>query len=175
MLKVPRGYRRHAKCLAGAPECRAEAGVGRRVFSDMGNKHVTLDDILAEDMHHWYNKFMKESPSGLITLFELKSMLGLQGMCEDATGYVDQVFCTFDMDGVRTYYIPLISLYNLAEFLHSVMILLINYVITYSDELLDVNLESTIHYRITEQPFQHRLSNMVLNTNLADSDRLSIT
>ncbi|KAG1940682.1 guanylate cyclase activator 1d [Pimephales promelas] len=65
----------------------------------MGNKHPSLDDILAEDMHHWYNKFMRESPSGLITLFELKSILGLQGMNEDATSYVDQVFYTFDMDG----------------------------------------------------------------------------
>ncbi|XP_062868242.1 guanylate cyclase activator 1d [Trichomycterus rosablanca] len=65
----------------------------------MGNKHVTLDDILAEDMHHWYNKFMKESPSGLITLFELKSILGLQVMSENASGYVEQVFYTFDMDG----------------------------------------------------------------------------
>nr|AAI55060.1 Guca1d protein [Danio rerio] len=67
----------------------------------MGNNHASLDDILAEDMHHWYNKFMRESPSGLITLFELKSILGLQGMNEDANSYVDQVFCTFDMDRVR--------------------------------------------------------------------------
>lgn len=67
----------------------------------MGNQHTTLDDILAEDMHHWYNKFMKESPSGLITLFELKAILDLQGMNEDANSYVDQVFFTFDMDGVR--------------------------------------------------------------------------
>ncbi|XP_073680568.1 guanylate cyclase activator 1d [Garra rufa] len=65
----------------------------------MGNTHTSLDDILAEDMHHWYNKFMRESPSGLITLFELKSILGLQGMNEDANSYVDQVFFTFDMDG----------------------------------------------------------------------------
>ncbi|KPP67228.1 guanylyl cyclase-activating protein 1-like [Scleropages formosus] len=65
----------------------------------MGNHGSNLDDILAEDMHHWYNKFMKESPSGQITLFELKAMLGLQGMNEDASSYVDQVFFTFDMDG----------------------------------------------------------------------------
>uniref|UniRef100_A0A4W5MQ54 Guanylate cyclase activator 1d n=1 Tax=Hucho hucho TaxID=62062 RepID=A0A4W5MQ54_9TELE len=65
----------------------------------MGNHGSNLDDILAEDMHHWYNKFMKESPSGLITLFELKGMLGLRGMNENATSYVDQVFFTFDMDG----------------------------------------------------------------------------
>ena len=53
-------------------------------------------------MHHWYNKFMRESPSGLITLFELKAILGLKRMTEDANSYVDQVFMTFDMDGVRT-------------------------------------------------------------------------
>lgn len=70
----------------------------------MGNHGSNLDDILAEDMHHWYNKFMRESPSGLITLFELKAILGLQGMSEDANSYVDQVFFTFDMDGVRDQY-----------------------------------------------------------------------
>lgn len=66
----------------------------------MGNHGSSLDDILAEDMHHWYNKFMKESPSGLITLFELKAILNLKGMNEDANRYVEQVFFTFDMDGV---------------------------------------------------------------------------
>lgn len=65
----------------------------------MGNHGSSLDDILAEDMHRWYNKFMKESPSGLITLFELKAILNLKGMNEDANRYVDQVFFTFDMDG----------------------------------------------------------------------------
>lgn len=68
----------------------------------MGAHGSNLDEILAEDMHHWYNKFMKESPSGLITLFELKTMLQMQGMTEEASSYVDQVFFTFDMDGVRT-------------------------------------------------------------------------
>ncbi|CAL8235392.1 unnamed protein product [Boreogadus saida] len=58
-----------------------------------------MDAILEEDMHHWYNKFMRESPSGLITLFELKSMLQMKGMTEEASGYVDQIFLTFDMDG----------------------------------------------------------------------------
>ncbi|XP_061596382.1 guanylate cyclase activator 1d [Cololabis saira] len=65
----------------------------------MGNHGSNLDDILAEDMHHWYNKFMKESPSGLITLFELKGILDLKGINEDANSYVEQVFFTFDMDG----------------------------------------------------------------------------
>lgn len=67
----------------------------------MGAHGSSLDEILAEDMHHWYNKFMRESPSGLITLFELKNMLQMQGMTEEASSYVDQVFYTFDMDGVR--------------------------------------------------------------------------
>lgn len=69
----------------------------------MGAHGSNLDEILAEDMHHWYNKFMRESPSGLITLFELKTMLQMQGMTEEASSYVDQVFFTFDMDGVRDY------------------------------------------------------------------------
>lgn len=67
----------------------------------MGAHGSSLDEVLAEDMHHWYNKFMRESPSGLITLFELKTMLQMQGMTEEASSYVDQVFFTFDMDGVR--------------------------------------------------------------------------
>jgi len=66
----------------------------------MGAYNSNLDDIM-EDMHHWYTKFMKESPSGLITLFELKTMLEMNGMTDEASSYVDQVFFTFDMDGVR--------------------------------------------------------------------------
>ncbi|XP_061827945.1 guanylyl cyclase-activating protein 3 [Nerophis lumbriciformis] len=65
----------------------------------MGAHGSNLEDILEEDMHHWYTKFMKESPSGLITLFELKTMLDMSGMTQEASGYVDQVFFTFDMDG----------------------------------------------------------------------------
>ncbi|KAK2882278.1 hypothetical protein Q8A73_022788 [Channa argus] len=70
-----------------------------RCTAPMGNHGSNLDDILAEDMHHWYNMFMRESPSGLITLFELKAILNLKGLSEDANSYVDQVFFTFDMDG----------------------------------------------------------------------------
>ncbi|XP_061638584.1 guanylyl cyclase-activating protein 3 isoform X1 [Phyllopteryx taeniolatus] len=65
----------------------------------MGAYGSNMDDILEEDMHHWYTKFMRESPSGLITLFELKTMLELNGMTAEASSYVDQVFFTFDMDG----------------------------------------------------------------------------
>lgn len=68
----------------------------------MGTHCSSLDEILEEDMHHWYTKFMRESPSGLITLFELKTMLAMNGMTEEASSYVDQVFYTFDMDGVKS-------------------------------------------------------------------------
>lgn len=81
----------------------------------MGAHGSNLDEILAEDMHHWYNKFMRESPSGLITLFELKTMLQMQGMTEEASSYVDQVFFTFDMDGVRAYKHCLQTLHILAS------------------------------------------------------------
>ncbi|KAM4628329.1 guanylyl cyclase-activating protein 3 [Polymixia lowei] len=65
----------------------------------MGAHGSSMDDILEQDMHYWYNKFMRESPSGLITIFELKNMLEMSGMSEEASSYVEQVFITFDMDG----------------------------------------------------------------------------
>lgn len=65
----------------------------------MGAYGSSLDDILEQDMHHWYTKFMKDSPSGLITLFELKIMLEMNGMSAEANSYVEQIFLTFDMDG----------------------------------------------------------------------------
>lgn len=102
-LSSPCGLRAHAPLrspLSSATDfsegCRRRASAGR-----MGTHSSSLDDILEEDMHHWYTKFMRESPSGLITLFELKTMLEMNGMTEEASSYVDQVFFTFDMDGVR--------------------------------------------------------------------------
>ncbi|MGH0184577.1 UNVERIFIED_CONTAM: hypothetical protein FKN15_015147 [Acipenser sinensis] len=64
----------------------------------MGADNSTTEDMMAVDIHYWYNKFMRESPSGLITLYELKAILGLQGMNEEANGYIEQVFATFDMN-----------------------------------------------------------------------------
>lgn len=98
----------------------------------MGAHGSNLDEILAEDMHHWYNKFMRESPSGLITLFELKTMLQMQGMTEEASSYVDQVFFTFDMDGVRAtnlikIYIKIYLNFNLASFMFSHTLILYKY------------------------------------------------
>ncbi|XP_056466712.1 guanylyl cyclase-activating protein 3 [Gadus chalcogrammus] len=92
-------------CRRCSPGTSSATAVSRRkVFidreaDDMGAHGSNLDAILEEDMHHWYNKFMRESPSGLITLFELKSMLQMKGMTEEASSYVDQIFLTFDMDG----------------------------------------------------------------------------
>lgn len=80
----------------------------------MGSHGSSLDDILEEDMHHWYTKFMRESPSGVITLFELKTMLEINGMTEEASSYVDQVFLTFDMDGVKMNKTWLSTLFNVA-------------------------------------------------------------
>lgn len=84
----------------------------------MGANCSSLEDILEEDMHHWYTKFMRESPSGLITLFELKTMLEMNGMTEEASSYVDQVFYTFDMDGVKSssgLLRSLLMLYNISN------------------------------------------------------------
>ncbi|MBN3278265.1 GUC1A protein, partial [Polyodon spathula] len=64
----------------------------------MGADNSTTEDMMAVDIHYWYNKFMRDSPSGLITVYELKAILGLQGMNEEANGYIEQVFATFDMN-----------------------------------------------------------------------------
>ncbi|XP_060626637.1 guanylyl cyclase-activating protein 3 isoform X1 [Anolis sagrei] len=56
------------------------------------------DDINAMEIHHWYTKFMRECPSGQLCLHEFKSVLGLQGLNQEANKYVEQVFETFDMN-----------------------------------------------------------------------------
>lgn len=57
--------------------------------------------ILAKDTYVWYRKFMMEYPSGLQTLHEFKTLLGLQGLNQKANQHVDQVYNTFDMNKVR--------------------------------------------------------------------------
>ncbi|KAM4797244.1 guanylyl cyclase-activating protein 3 [Rhinophrynus dorsalis] len=64
----------------------------------MGSTNSTADDINAMEIHHWYRKFMKECPSGQLSLHEFKGLLGLQGMNLEANQYIDQVFSTFDMN-----------------------------------------------------------------------------
>ncbi|XP_007894003.1 guanylyl cyclase-activating protein 1 [Callorhinchus milii] len=58
----------------------------------------SADDLNTTEIHYWYNKFMKECPSGQLCLHEFKAILGLQGMNEEATSYVNQLFITFDMN-----------------------------------------------------------------------------
>ncbi|XP_042532632.1 guanylyl cyclase-activating protein 3 [Dipodomys spectabilis] len=52
--------------------------------------------ISAQETYRWYRTFMMEYPSGLQTLHEFKTLLGLQGLNQKANQHVDQVFNTFD-------------------------------------------------------------------------------
>ncbi|KAM4048008.1 guanylyl cyclase-activating protein 3 [Anomaloglossus baeobatrachus] len=67
-------------------------------ISKMGATSSTADDINAMEIHHWYGKFMRECPSGQLSLHEFKGLLGLQGMNPEANRYIEQVFSTFDMN-----------------------------------------------------------------------------
>ncbi|MGH0173037.1 UNVERIFIED_CONTAM: hypothetical protein FKN15_001927 [Acipenser sinensis] len=52
----------------------------------------------AVEIHHWYKKFMKECPSGQLTLHEFKQFFGLRGLDPEANAYIEQMFRTFDMN-----------------------------------------------------------------------------
>ncbi|XP_077155657.1 guanylyl cyclase-activating protein 3 [Ranitomeya variabilis] len=67
-------------------------------ISKMGAASSNADDINAMEIHHWYGKFMRECPSGQLSLYEFKGLLGLQGMNPEANRYIEQVFSTFDMN-----------------------------------------------------------------------------
>uniref|UniRef100_A0A452QR97 Guanylate cyclase activator 1C n=1 Tax=Ursus americanus TaxID=9643 RepID=A0A452QR97_URSAM len=54
--------------------------------------------VPAKETYVWYRKFMREYPSGLQTLHEFKTLLGLQGLNPKASQHVDQVYNTFDMN-----------------------------------------------------------------------------
>ncbi|ELK18149.1 Guanylyl cyclase-activating protein 3 [Pteropus alecto] len=67
----------------------------------MGNNESTAGGqtaIPAKETYVWYKKFMMEYPSGLQTLHEFKTLLGLQGLNQKANQHVDQVYNTFDMN-----------------------------------------------------------------------------
>nr|XP_056714155.1 guanylyl cyclase-activating protein 3 [Euleptes europaea] len=55
-------------------------------------------EITINEAYNWYNKFMKDCPSGQLSLYECKSFLSLHGMKPEAEYYVDQVFNTFDLN-----------------------------------------------------------------------------
>ncbi|XP_017365892.1 guanylyl cyclase-activating protein 3 isoform X1 [Cebus imitator] len=65
----------------------------------MGNgQSITGDQIAVptQETHVWYRTFMTEYPSGLQTLHEFKTLLGLQGLNQKANKHIDQVYNTFD-------------------------------------------------------------------------------
>ncbi|XP_031518846.1 guanylyl cyclase-activating protein 3 isoform X1 [Papio anubis] len=65
----------------------------------MGNgKSIAGDQraVPTQGTHVWYRTFMTEYPSGLQTLHEFKTLLGLQGLNQKANKHVDQVYNTFD-------------------------------------------------------------------------------
>ncbi|XP_019506713.1 PREDICTED: guanylyl cyclase-activating protein 3 [Hipposideros armiger] len=67
----------------------------------MGNRESTAGGqtaIPVKETYVWYRKFMMEYPSGLQTLHEFKTFLGLQGLNQKANQHVDQVYNTFDMN-----------------------------------------------------------------------------
>ncbi|KAM5281137.1 guanylyl cyclase-activating protein 3 [Ctenodactylus gundi] len=54
--------------------------------------------VPVQETYVWYRAFMMEHPSGLQTLHEFKTLLGLQGLNQKANEHVDQVYKTFDMN-----------------------------------------------------------------------------
>ncbi|XP_026312595.1 guanylyl cyclase-activating protein 3 isoform X2 [Piliocolobus tephrosceles] len=65
----------------------------------MGNgKSIAGDQraVPTQETHVWYRTFMTEYPSGLQTLHEFKTLLGLQGLNQKANKHIDQVYNTFD-------------------------------------------------------------------------------
>ncbi|XP_041114322.1 guanylyl cyclase-activating protein 1-like [Polyodon spathula] len=65
----------------------------------MGNDNSSaIDNMQAVEIHHWYKKFMKECPSGQLTLHEFKQFFGLRGLDPEANAYIEQMFRTFDMN-----------------------------------------------------------------------------
>lgn len=60
----------------------------------------SLPDAPAQ-MHHYYSKFMRECPSGLLSLHEFKKLLDLQGLDPQGDLYIKRVFDIFDLNQVN--------------------------------------------------------------------------
>lgn len=70
----------------------------------MGSQESSpLQDAPAQ-MHHYYSKFMRECPSGLLSLHEFKKLLGLQGLDPEGDLYIKRVFDIFDLNQVNLLY-----------------------------------------------------------------------
>uniref|UniRef100_A0A8D0HVF3 Guanylate cyclase activator 1C n=1 Tax=Sphenodon punctatus TaxID=8508 RepID=A0A8D0HVF3_SPHPU len=64
----------------------------------MGATQSAADDFNPAEVHQWYTKFMKECPSGQLSLHEFKKLLNLQDLTSEADMHVDRVFNTFDLN-----------------------------------------------------------------------------
>lgn len=63
----------------------------------------SADDFAAIENSKWYQKFMNHCPSGQLTLYEFKTILGLPDMDPQANKYIEQVFHIFDKNQVRNF------------------------------------------------------------------------
>ncbi|XP_072850036.1 guanylyl cyclase-activating protein 3 isoform X2 [Pogona vitticeps] len=64
----------------------------------MGIAESASGHVTDQDTHGLYTKFMKECPSGQLSLHEFKGLLDLHGLNPEANYYVEQVFNTFDLN-----------------------------------------------------------------------------
>ncbi|KAJ7320369.1 hypothetical protein JRQ81_019880 [Phrynocephalus forsythii] len=66
------------------------------------------EDFATLDNPQWYAKFMKECPSGQLSIFECKKMIGIQDATPEANSYIEKVFNIFDTN--RNSLLPVRSL-----------------------------------------------------------------
>ncbi|NXH10085.1 GUC1C protein, partial [Bucco capensis] len=64
----------------------------------MGANESSAGNDRAPELHHYYSKFMKECPSGLLSLHEFKKLLDLQGLDPQGDAYIKRVFDIFDLN-----------------------------------------------------------------------------
>lgn len=67
----------------------------------MGANESLPGDGPIPEMHHYYSKFMRECPSGQLSLHEFKKLLGLQGLDPQGDLYIKRVFDIFDLNQVK--------------------------------------------------------------------------
>ncbi|KAK9402263.1 GUCA1A: Guanylyl cyclase-activating protein 1 [Crotalus adamanteus] len=74
----------------------------------------SMEEMIAMENYQWYAKFMKECPSGQLTMYECKKILGLENSTTLANNYVEKVFNIFDTnkDGFIDY-LELLAAINL--------------------------------------------------------------